>query len=73
MSTPDPYELAEMQQDSVAERTQFHDPDGDTWDRHAGGKRDRQSDAEIRAAIAREQRGEYEENGDFRPSTWTAV
>ena len=64
MNTPDPVEqaeLAERQRASVEANTQFHDPDGDTWERFAsGGKRDREKDREVRAAMRAEENGEYD-------------
>jgi hypothetical protein len=49
-----------------------HNPAGDRWARHADGpKRDREHDREVRRALAREEQGEYDEDGNFRPSTWT--
>lgn len=52
--------------------SQEHDRDSDIWERHASGpKRDRERDRETRMAIRREASGEYDEDGNFRPSTWT--
>jgi hypothetical protein len=49
-----------------------HDPAGDVWARHADGKkRDRERDKLTRAAMLREKRGEYDADGNFRPSTWS--
>jgi hypothetical protein len=56
----------------MSEDSLEHDPSGDVWERHADGpRRDRKHDAEVRDAIRREQHGEYDEDGNFRESTWT--
>ena len=68
MSTP--FEQQQVQEQVVADRAQLHDEQGDVWARHAGSPRDRAADAAVRAEIAAEAHGEYDENGEFRPSTW---
>lgn len=66
-----PDEQDELAERSEAERIQFHDRQGDIWARHASGpKRDSEADREIREAMKREDSGEYDADGMFRPSTW---
>jgi len=50
---------------------QFHDPQGDVWRRHADGPEiDHDADRAVREDMQREKHGEYDEDGNFRPSTW---
>lgn len=61
----------ELARRSAELKTQFHDPAGDVWRRHADGPdRDAAADREVREAMQREEHGEYEADGTFRPSTW---
>ena len=72
MST-DP-ENEELGKRSVELGTQFHDPQLDVWRRHADGPEvDRKADREVRDAIQREKRGEYDADGNFRLSTWRST
>ena len=66
-----PDEQDELAERSEAERDPVPRPAGDIWARHASGpKRDSEADREIREAMKREDSGEYDADGMFRPSTW---
>jgi hypothetical protein len=67
-ATPEDEDLARR---SAEQGTQFHDPQGDVWQRHADGPgRDAAADREVREAMQREKHGEYDADGNFRRSTW---
>jgi hypothetical protein len=68
---PDSYEYQRLQEASAEQGTQFHDEQGDAWERHAAGdKRDQAADREVSQAIAAEQAGEWDADGTYRRSAW---
>lgn len=67
------FEEQQLAEQVLERRSQVHDEQGDIWARATGVLRDRTADAKMAAELQREQRGEWDEDGNYRPSTWRSV